>query len=123
MSIYMQFSNGVEETFLRALKLLLSGISNGEIIKMRITFKPTSTIGLVLSTRSGVNGFTLDPSLGEIILTHLDIKMENCKYPKDGSSPKSLRYIGSVLYGVFPMSFLMEQAGGHAFTGNQRVIY
>ncbi|KAG5032369.1 hypothetical protein JHK82_015953 [Glycine max] len=89
-----------EETFLRALKLLL----------------------LVLSTRSGVNGFTLDPSLGEIILTHLDIKMENCKYPKDGSSPKSLRYIGSVLYGVFPMSFLMEQAGGHAFTGNQRML-
>ncbi|KAH1246697.1 Fructose-1,6-bisphosphatase, cytosolic [Glycine max] len=154
---------------------------------------------LVLSTRSGVNGFTLDPSLGEIILTHLDIKkgkiysvnegnaknwddllpsmwrtarghaftgnqrMENCKYPKDGSSPKSLRYIGSmvanvhctllyggiflypvdkkspkgklqydnfnlylifpnVLYGVFPMSFLMEQAGGHAFTGNQRML-
>eukprot|EP00256_Glycine_max_P035872 XP_006582589.1 fructose-1,6-bisphosphatase, cytosolic-like [Glycine max] len=136
---------------------------------------------LVLSTRSGVNGFTLDPSLGEIIITHLDIKipkkgkiysmnegnaknwddllprrpttkyMENCKYPKDGSSPKSLRYIGSmvanvhctllyggiflypvdkkspkgklrVLYGVFPMSFLMEQAGGHAFTGNQRML-
>lgn len=28
----------------------------------------------------------------------------------------------SVLYEVFPMSFLMEQAGGQAFTGKQRVI-
>lgn len=27
----------------------------------------------------------------------------------------------SVLYEVFPMSFLMEQAGGQAFTGKQRV--
>lgn len=30
---------------------------------------------LVLSTGSGVNGFTLDPSLGEFILTHPDIKV------------------------------------------------
>ena len=28
----------------------------------------------------------------------------------------------SVLYEVFPMSFLMEQAGGQAFTGKQRVL-
>ncbi|KAH1230577.1 Fructose-1,6-bisphosphatase, cytosolic [Glycine max] len=135
-----------------------------------------SSCTLVLSTGSGVNGFTLDPSLGEFILTHPDIKIpkkgkiysvnegnaknwddpttkyvENCKYPRDGSSPKSLRYIGSmvadvhrtllyggiflypadkkspngklrVLYEVFPMSFLMEQAGGQAFTGNQRAL-
>lgn len=30
---------------------------------------------LVLSTGNGVNGFTLDPSLGEFILTHPDIKV------------------------------------------------
>lgn len=30
---------------------------------------------LVLSTGTGVNGFTLDPSLGEFILTHADIKV------------------------------------------------
>lgn len=30
---------------------------------------------LVLSTGTGVNGFTLDPSLGEFILTHPDIKV------------------------------------------------
>lgn len=30
---------------------------------------------LVLSTGSDVNGFTLDPSLGEFILTHPNIKV------------------------------------------------
>ncbi|XP_028118555.1 uncharacterized protein LOC114316097 isoform X1 [Camellia sinensis] len=78
-----------------------------------------SSCMLVLSTGNGVNGFTLDPSIGEFILTHPDIKapkkgkiystnegnaqywdepttkyVENSKFPKDGSSPKSLRYIG-----------------------------
>ncbi|KAB2093839.1 hypothetical protein ES319_A02G119800v1 [Gossypium barbadense] len=135
-----------------------------------------SSCTLVLSTGEGVNAFTLDPSLGEFILTHPDIKIpkkgkiysvnegnaknwdgptakyvEKCKFPKDGSSSKSLRYIGSmvadvhrtllcggiflypadkkspsgklrVLYEVFPMSFLMEQAGGQAFTGKQRAL-
>ncbi|XP_042493090.1 fructose-1,6-bisphosphatase, cytosolic [Macadamia integrifolia] len=135
-----------------------------------------SSCMLVLSTGSGVNGFTLDPSLGEFILTHADIKIpkkgkiysvnegnannwdgptakyvEKCKFPKDGSSSKSLRYVGSmvadvhrtllyggiflypadkkspngklrVLYEVFPMSFLMEKAGGQAFTGKQRAL-
>lgn len=135
-----------------------------------------SSCTLVLSTGTGVNGFTLDPSLGEFILTHPKIKIpqkgkiysvnegnaknwdeptrkyvENCKFPKDGSSPKSLRYIGSmvadvhrtllyggiflypadkkspsgklrVLYEVFPMSFLIEQAGGQAFTGKEKAL-
>eukprot|EP00245_Coleochaete_scutata_P007244 TRINITY_DN22390_c0_g1_i1.p1 TRINITY_DN22390_c0_g1~~TRINITY_DN22390_c0_g1_i1.p1 ORF type:complete len:381 (-),score=64.93 TRINITY_DN22390_c0_g1_i1:688-1830(-) len=135
-----------------------------------------SSCTLVISTGAGVNGFTLDPSLGEFILTHPDIKVpkkgkiysvnegnaknwdepttkyvEKCKYPADGSSPKSLRYIGSmvadvhrtllyggiflypadkksptgklrVLYEVFPMSFLIEQAGGQSFTGTQRAL-
>ncbi|CAL5376161.1 unnamed protein product [Camellia sinensis] len=83
-----------------------------------------SSCMLVLSTGNGVNGFTLDPSIGEFILTHPDIKVpkkgkiystnegnaqywdepttkyvENSKFPKDGSSPKSLRYIGR--YTVF----------------------
>ena len=31
----------------------------------------------VLSTGTGVNGFTLDPSLGEFILTHPDIKVKS----------------------------------------------
>lgn len=135
-----------------------------------------SSCTLVLSTGWGVNGFTLDPSLGEFILTHPNIKIprkgkiysvnegnaknwdeptrkyvEKCKFPKDGSSPKSLRYIGSMvadvhrtllyggifmypgdkkspggklrlLYEVFPMSFLMEQAGGQAFDGKGKAL-
>ena len=32
-----------------------------------------------------------------------------------------LVWFGSVLYEVFPMSFLMEQAGGQSFTGKERV--
>ncbi|XP_020959003.1 fructose-1,6-bisphosphatase, cytosolic isoform X2 [Arachis ipaensis] len=84
-----------------------------------------SSCTFVLTTGSGVNGFTLDPSLGEFILTHPDIKIpkkgkiysvnegnaknwdgptafyvERCKFPKDGSSPKSLRYIGSMVADV-----------------------
>ena len=80
---------------------------------------------LVLSTGKGVNGFTLDPSLGEFILTHEDIRIpqrgkvysinegnysrwndatkayvEQCKNPEDGSKPKSLRYIGSMVADV-----------------------
>ncbi|PNX96413.1 fructose-1,6-bisphosphatase cytosolic-like, partial [Trifolium pratense] len=177
-----------------------------------------SSCTFVITTGSGVNGFTLDPSLGEFILTHPDIKLrsnhclnckdkedcevlhrsvivgisndlhvsahdgppikvipkkgkiysvnegnaknwdgptasyvEKCKFPTDGSPAKSLRYIGSmvadvhrtllyggtflypadkkspngklrVLYEVFPMSFLMEQAGGQAFTGKERAL-
>ncbi|KVH99615.1 Fructose-1,6-bisphosphatase, active site-containing protein [Cynara cardunculus var. scolymus] len=113
-----------------------------------------SSCTLVLSTGSGVNGFTLDPSLGEFILTHPDIKIPkkgkiysvnegNAKnwdgptanmvadvhrtllyggvflYPADKKSPDGkLR----VLYEVFPMSFLMEQAGGQSFTGKERSL-
>ncbi|XP_047180351.1 fructose-1,6-bisphosphatase, cytosolic-like isoform X2 [Vigna umbellata] len=134
-----------------------------------------SSCTFVLSTGNGVNGFTLDPSLGEFILTHPNIKIprkgniysvnegnaknwdepttkyvQKCKFPQDGSPPKSLRYIGRVadihrtllyggifmypadiksphgklriLYEVFPMSYLMEQAGGQAFTGKRRAL-
>ncbi|XP_050214552.1 fructose-1,6-bisphosphatase, cytosolic isoform X2 [Mercurialis annua] len=113
-----------------------------------------SSCMFVLSTGNGVNGFTLDPSLGEFILTHPDIKIPkkgkiysvnegNAKhwdgptanmvadvhrtflyggiflYPGDKKSPSGkLR----VLYEVFPMSFLVEEAGGQAFTGQQRAL-
>lgn len=80
---------------------------------------------LVLSTGQGVNGFTLDESLGEFILTHPDIRipsrgqiysfnegnskyfheptlkyLESIKYPKDGGKPYSARYIGSMVADV-----------------------
>lgn len=131
---------------------------------------------LVLTTGNGVNGFLLDPSLGEFILTHKDIRIpqkgniysinegnaaswdaptsafvEYCKRPPNGKKAKKARYIGSMvadvhrtlLYGgIFcypgnktnrhgklrllyegnPMSMLVEQAGGRATTGTERVM-
>lgn len=134
-----------------------------------------SSTQLILTRGNGVNGFTLDPSIGEFILTHPNIKIpenpktvysinegnsvhwhapvtqfvhdvKNCK-PK----PYSLRYVGSmvsdvhrtILYGgIFmypadkkskngklrllyegnPMSMIIEQAGGLATTGTERVL-
>jgi len=83
-----------------------------------------SSANLVLSTGSGVNGYTLDPSLGEFILTHPDITipsrgkiysfnegnsmyfhppvtkyLQSIKYPASGK-PYSARYIGSMVADV-----------------------
>jgi fructose-1,6-bisphosphatase I len=136
----------------------------------------SSTI-FVYTAGNGVHGFTLDPSFGEFILSHPDIKT-----PKKGKTysinegnylywhpglkkyikwlqeedkttdrPYSSRYIGSMvadihrnlLYGgIFmypadsrnpngklrlmyecnPMSFIVEQAGGRASNGKQRLL-
>jgi len=136
-----------------------------------------SSTQLVLAIKDApVNGFTLDPSLGEFILTHPDIKIpkrgkiysinegnarhwdepitkyiESKKFPPEGKSAYSLRYIGSmvadvhrtllyggiflypadkaspngklrVLYEVFPMAFICEKAGGKASNGYERVL-
>ncbi|EIW85183.1 fructose-1,6-bisphosphatase [Coniophora puteana RWD-64-598 SS2] len=83
-----------------------------------------SSANLVLSTGSGVNGYTLDAALGEFILTHPDIKvpsrgkiysfnegnsvyfhepvveyLKSIKYPTAGA-PYSARYIGSMVADV-----------------------
>ncbi|KAF7976690.1 hypothetical protein HWV62_5836 [Athelia sp. TMB] len=83
-----------------------------------------SSANLVLSTGQGVNGYTLDPSLGEFILTHPDITipsrgkiysfnegnsmyfhppvtkyLQSIKYPASGK-PYSARYIGSMVADV-----------------------
>ncbi|KIP09487.1 hypothetical protein PHLGIDRAFT_126234 [Phlebiopsis gigantea 11061_1 CR5-6] len=135
-----------------------------------------SSANLVLSTGHGVDGYTLDAALGEFILTHPDIKipprgkiysfnegnsmyfhkpvinyLNSIKYPTNGKSPYSARYIGSMvadvhrtllyggifgypddkksksgklrlLYEAFPMAFLTEQAGGVATTGRGRIL-
>lgn len=135
-----------------------------------------SATNLVISVGNGVNGFTLDPSLGEFVLTHPDIKIpkrgkiysvnegnaknwdkattefvQAMKYPVDGKSSYSLRYIGSMvadvhrtlfyggvfiypadkksptgklrlLYEAAPMAFLIEQAGGKATTGSTPIL-
>ncbi len=134
---------------------------------------------MVYTTGTGAHGFTLDPSIGEFLLSHPDIRIpDKGKYysvnegnylywqpqvkrfvdflrtPAEGRSPYGTRYIGSMvadihrtllyggifmypmdfkdpqkpkgklrlLYEVDPMSFIMEQAGGAAFTGTQRAL-
>jgi fructose-1,6-bisphosphatase I len=84
-----------------------------------------SSANLVLSTGNGVNGFTLDPALGEFVLTHPDIKipsrgkiysfnegnsmhfhpptinyLNSIKFPPSGKSPYSARYVGSMVADV-----------------------
>lgn len=136
-----------------------------------------SSTMLVYTTGKGVNGFTLDPSIGEFCLSHPDIKM-----PQDGSiysinegyythfplgvkkyikycqvedvttsRPYTSRYTGSMIAdihrnlikgGIFlypttsqypngklrlvyecnPMAFIVEQAGGLASTGYERIL-
>lgn len=135
-----------------------------------------SATNLVISIGAGVYGFTLDPSLGEFVLTHPNIEIpkrgkiysvnegnaknwdkptteyiNSLKYPPQGKSSYSLRYIGSMvadvhrtlfyggvfiypadkknptgklrlLYEAAPMAFLIEQAGGKAITGTLPIL-
>lgn len=130
-----------------------------------------SSTMLVYTTGKGVNGFTLDPSIGEFCLSHPDMRI-----PQDGSiysvnhsayrkfeapvqqfidecidSSCSFRYVGSMvadvhrtlikggifmypattshpngklrlLYECNPLAFIIEQAGGAASNGNQRIL-
>jgi fructose-1,6-bisphosphatase I len=137
----------------------------------------SSSCMMVLTTGSGVNGFTLDPQIGEFILTNPNMKVPSRgkiysfneanspmwdpvmqKYVQDmktgaGASKTmySSRYIGSMvadvhrtimyggvfgypadtknpngklrlLYEAAPMAFILEQAGGMAVTGVDRVM-
>lgn len=136
-----------------------------------------SSTMLVYTTGNGVNGFTLDPSIGEFCLSHPNMKMpENgkiysmnegnavycnerinnylsyCKeIDKATKRPYSARYIASMvadvhrnlikggifiypattkapngklrlLYECNPMAFIVEQAGGIATTGKERIM-
>eukprot|EP00274_Cyanoptyche_gloeocystis_P008307 CAMPEP_0196655450 /NCGR_PEP_ID=MMETSP1086-20130531/5191_1 /TAXON_ID=77921 /ORGANISM="Cyanoptyche gloeocystis , Strain SAG4.97" /LENGTH=439 /DNA_ID=CAMNT_0041987761 /DNA_START=42 /DNA_END=1361 /DNA_ORIENTATION=+ len=136
----------------------------------------SSSTMMVLSLGDGVNGFTLDPLIGEFVLTHPNIRIpekgsiysfnegnsdnwdkalqtyvKDLKNPASGK-PYSLRYIGSMvgdihrtllyggifgypadkknpngklrlLYECAPMGFIMEQAGGLASTGTERILH
>ena len=135
---------------------------------------------LVYTTGVGVHGFTLDPSVGEFLLSHENIKIPdkgktysinegNSLFWDEGtkgyvnwlkerdqetSRPYSLRYIGSLVAdfhrnllagGIFmypldrkdpakpkpklrlvyeanPLAFIVEQAGGKATTGDERIL-
>ncbi|KAJ4487955.1 fructose-1,6-bisphosphatase [Lentinula aciculospora] len=110
-----------------------------------------SSANLVLSTGSGVNGYTLDAALGEFILTHPDIQipprgkiysfnegnsmffhppvveyLKSIKYPASGK-PYSARYIGSMVADVH-RTFLYGGIFGYPGdkknkTGKLRLLY
>ena len=132
-----------------------------------------SSTMMVYTTGHGVNGFTLDPTLGEFLLSHEDIRIPkrgkiysinegNISKWDEGTRryiahvkqdnkadgrPYSLRYIGSLvsdfhrnllkggiflypgpkgklrlLYEASPLAMVVEQAGGSASTGAQRIL-
>ncbi len=136
-----------------------------------------SSTMLVYTTGKGVNGFTLDPSIGEFCLSHPDMKIPedgviysinegNYVHFPDGvkkylkyaqvednatNRPYTSRYIGSMvadihrnlikggiymypttssspngklrlLYECNPMAFIVEQAGGKATDGRNRIL-
>jgi len=136
-----------------------------------------SSTMLVYTTGQGVHGFTLDPSVGEFFLSHIDIKIPDygkifsinegnsvtweqpvrswtdwLKTPSDDQRrPYSARYVGSLvadfhrtllkggvfaypadkkntsgklrlMYEAAPLALLVEQAGGTASTGTERIL-
>ena len=132
-----------------------------------------SSTMMVYTTGNGVHGFTLDPSLGEFLLSNENIRtpargkiysinegnmhswdagtrryIEFVKEDrKDRGHPYTLRYIGSLvsdfhrnllkggiflypgpkgklrlLYEASPLAMVVEQAGGAATTGAQRIL-
>jgi fructose-1,6-bisphosphatase I len=140
----------------------------------------SSSVNLVYTTGNGVNGFSLDPSVGEFVLSNPNIRIPsrgkiystnegNQPYWKKGTreyidylksesnklkAPYSSRYIGSLvadfhrnllkggiflypedikdpkkptgklrlLYEANPLAFVVEQAGGYASTGYERIL-
>ncbi|KAF5471578.1 hypothetical protein F2P56_008358 [Juglans regia] len=136
----------------------------------------SSSVVFTLSIGKGVFAFTLDPSYGEFVLTHENIKipktgkiysfnegnydlwdeklktyLTHLRQPGSNGKPYSGRYIGCLvgeihrmllrggvygnpknknskngnlrlLYECAPMSYLVEQAGGIATDGHQRIL-
>jgi fructose-1,6-bisphosphatase I len=135
-----------------------------------------SSTMLVYTTGQGAHGFTLDPALGEFLLSHPDIRIpDKARYLSvndsyetmwtddvielmrkyrglaDGRKPLNGRYVGSLvadfhrnllgggifaypantkspkgklrlLYEANPLAFIVEQAGGAAIDGSQRIL-
>jgi fructose-1,6-bisphosphatase I len=173
-SIYRRVSpSDAESTYQDALQPGVRQVGAGYIIY-------GSSCVLVFSTGQGVNGFTLDPSIGEFLLSHPNIKTPKrgkiysinegnygywdegtrnyVDWLKEGYSEHGIhytsRYIGSLvadfhrnlLYGgIFlypadlkdplkpkgklrlmceanPLAYIIEQAGGLATTGTERIL-
>ncbi|KZV18536.1 fructose-1,6-bisphosphatase, chloroplastic-like [Dorcoceras hygrometricum] len=136
----------------------------------------SSSVVFTLSIGRGVLAFTLDPTYGEFVLTHEDIRipsegkiysfnegnydlfdiklqkyLDDLRKPGSNGRPYSGRYLGCLvgeihrmllvggiygnpknkkskngnlrlLYECAPMSYLVEQAGGKATDGSQRIL-
>jgi fructose-1,6-bisphosphatase I len=98
-----------------------------------------SSTMLVYTTGAGVHGFTLEPSIGEFLLSHPDMKIPdpgqkiysvNEAYYKRWSRGQqkavdhlkeegySLRYIGS----LSPVAMVIEEAGGASSDGTKSIL-
>ena len=172
-SIHKRKTTGKEATIEDCLRKGTEQVAAGYIVYGSSTM-------MVYTTGQGVHGFTLDPSIGEFLLSHENIKIpskgkiysinegnantwdEGTKkyiaYIKESDSttgrPYSLRYIGSLvadfhrnllyggiflypadykdpkkpkaklrlLYEAAPLAFVIEQAGGLASNGKERIM-
>ncbi len=172
-SIYRKKTTGKDGTIEDCLRKGAEQVAAGYIIYGSSTM-------MVYTTGQGVHGFTLDPGIGEFLLSHENIKIptkgkiysinegnantwdEGTKkyiaHLKENDSPTgrpySLRYIGSLvadfhrnllyggiflypadykdprkpkaklrlLYEAAPLAFIVEQAGGMASTGKERIL-
>ena len=169
-SIYRRFSTDGKATLKDVLQKGTEQVAAGYIIYGSSTM-------LVYTTGKGVNGFTLDPSIGEFCLSHPEIKipedgviysinegnyihfpegvkkyLKYCQVEDEQTlRPYTSRYIGSMVAdvhrnmikgGIFiypttssapngklrlvyecnPMAFIIEQAGGRATDGFNRIL-
>ncbi len=169
-SIYRRFSTDGKATLKDVLQKGTEQVAAGYIIYGSSTM-------LVYTTGKGVNGFTLDPSIGEFCLSHPEMKipedgviysinegnyihfpegvkkyLKYCQVEDEQTlRPYTSRYIGSMVAdvhrnmikgGIFiypttssapngklrlvyecnPMAFIIEQAGGRATDGFNRIL-
>jgi len=168
-SVYRKITRGVRGEMEDMLQPGRRQVAAGYIIYGSSTM-------LVYTTGQGVHGFTLDPSIGEFLLSHPDIRIPergrylsvNDSYEDDWAEPVkqlmhsyrgiggtrkplSVRYVGSLvadfhrnllgggvfcypgnhrypqgklrlLYEANPLAFVVEQAGGLACDGQQRIL-
>lgn len=169
--IYRRLSEGGPGTLADCLQKGAHLVAAGYVIY------GSSTV-MVYTTGQGVHGFTLDPALGEFLLSHPNIRIpDKSRYysvnqgyeqywstgvkrfihwlrgmdPENPREPLSCRYIGSLvadfhrnllaggifcypadtrksggklrlLYEASPLAFIVEQAGGYASDGLNRII-
>lgn len=169
-SIYKRISESGPGTEADCLQQGVEQVAAGYVVYGSSTF-------LVYTAGKGVHGFTLDPTVGEFLLSYENMQIPKksktysinegnyCKWSdgmkkyidylkeddKDTNRPYSSRYVGSLvadfhrnlLYGgIFiypadkkntngklrlmyeanPLAFIVEQAGGRASTGKQRIL-